>query len=238
VLRFAGPGADVDAESISVYADRAAPDELDRWGFRLRLGDAVASVQLQLVGEHQVTNAVAAAATAYALGIDPDTITTVLSNARLRSPWRMELQQRTDGLAVINDAYNANPTSMSAALTALARIAASRRERGTGSVRSIAVLGEMLELGDAASELHAEVGRAVAEQGIDRLIIVGPGADPIGAGAQQAGLAEQAIVRVPDKDAALHELADLTGADVVLIKASRDIGLETVGDRLLADDRR
>jgi UDP-N-acetylmuramoyl-tripeptide--D-alanyl-D-alanine ligase len=96
------------------------------------------------------------------------------------------------------------------------------------------VLGEMLELGQDSADLHAGVGRLAAGHKIDLLITVGAGASGIAEGAQQAGMAADHVVRVPDKAVAAGLLADLQPGDVVLIKASRDIGLETLGEQLLA----
>jgi UDP-N-acetylmuramoyl-tripeptide--D-alanyl-D-alanine ligase len=138
------------------------------------------------------------------------------------SPWRSQLTE-AGGVAVLNDAYNANPTSVTAALRTLVEL--SRRRGG----RAIAVLGQMAELGAASRGAHEQVGREASELGVDRLVIVSGGdADAVASGA--GALAET----VADADAAL---AAIVGAvrpgDVVLAKASRVAGLERVAEGLL-----
>jgi UDP-N-acetylmuramoyl-tripeptide--D-alanyl-D-alanine ligase len=126
---------------------------------------------------------------------------------------------RDDGLVVIDDAYNANPESMSAALHALA---------GIGEARRVAVLGEVLELGDGSHDAHVDVGRLAAELGVDLVVAVGAGAAGIAKGAGERAMA------VDDVDDAVRVLsAWLTPADVVLVKASRGIRLERVTEALL-----
>jgi UDP-N-acetylmuramoyl-tripeptide--D-alanyl-D-alanine ligase len=216
-----------------VYAADLTADPLDRWSFDLFIGGRRHPVRLKLVGRHQVQNAVAAAAAAYAVGVDPALIADTLTTVGTRSHWRMELHDLPGDAVLINDAYNANPASMAAALDTLAAIG-SRRANGRPAGRTIAVLGEMLELGQDSADLHAGVGRLAAGHKIDLLITVGAGASGIAEGAQQAGMAADHVVRVPDKAVAAGLLADLQPGDVVLIKASRDIGLETLGEQLLA----
>jgi UDP-N-acetylmuramoyl-tripeptide--D-alanyl-D-alanine ligase len=141
---------------------------------------------------------------------------------------RMARHVRDDGLVVIDDAYNANPESMSAALRALAGIDSARSPASGGDGRTVAVLGEMLELGAGSHEAHVEVGRLAAELGVDRVVAVGAGAAGIAEGAAERGTA------VADVDEAVRELsAWLTPADVVLVKASRDVRLERVTQALL-----
>lgn len=237
VISFAVDGDDLpadlgDAELPDVYAADLVPDDLDRWGFELRLGAAVGAVQLRILGKHQVGNAVAAAAAAFAAGVAPSVIIDTLNEVGTRSHWRMELHQLDSGAALINDAYNANPVSVTAALATLARIGRNRKA-DRPQARTVAVLGEMLELGETSEQLHTEVGAALVELGVDRLITIGSGADPIRAGALAAGLDPGAASGVPDKRDAVELLADLRAGDVVLIKASRDVGLETISEQLL-----
>jgi UDP-N-acetylmuramoyl-tripeptide--D-alanyl-D-alanine ligase len=141
----------------------------------------------------------------------------------------MEVRRRPDGLVVVNDAYNANPESMSAALRALVVMSAR-----SGSVGGWAVLGEMLELGPDAVAEHAAIGRLVAELGLVGLVTVGSGALPIAAAARAAG-----GVRVLTADGVDEALAlvqqNVRRGDVVLIKASRSIGLERLAESLLTD---
>jgi UDP-N-acetylmuramoyl-tripeptide--D-alanyl-D-alanine ligase len=137
----------------------------------------------------------------------------------------MEVVERADGVTVVNDAYNANPESMRAALEALARMARGRR--------SWAVLGEMLELGAASEQEHAQLGRTAADLAVSRLVVVGSGARPAYAAARErTGWAADPVL-VPDIDAAYELLqAELARGDVVLLKSSRDSGLRVLGDRL------
>ncbi len=199
-------------------------------------------VQLQVSGAHQVGNALAVLAAALECGLSPQDAATALSAAAPASRWRMEITERPDGVTVVNDAYNANPESMRAALTALNVIAGSRNPRR----RSWAVLGEMLELGADSQVEHAALGRLAVKLGVDRLVAVGHGASPIldaaaeawtaaGGGAGEAGDAgEAAPVGVADVDAAYDLLSSqLRPGDVVLLKSSRDAGLRWLGDRLV-----
>lgn len=173
-----------------------------------------------LIGGYQALNAAAAASAALALGLDLPTIAARLATAGgAVSPMRMERHVRSDGLIVVNDAYNANPESMEAALRAVAEI---------GHGRAVAVLGAMLELGDQAHEAHVRIGRLAAELGYLRVIVVGDGADGILEGA--GSIAEPA----EDVDVATRTLsASLTGDEVVVVKASRGVRLERVAQALL-----
>jgi UDP-N-acetylmuramoyl-tripeptide--D-alanyl-D-alanine ligase len=217
------PGADVRAED----------EELDEWGratFRMVTSAGSAEVALRLVGAHQVGNALAAAAVGLELGADLERIADVLSAARPASRWRMEVTDRPDGVTVINDAYNANPESMRAALETLGAVTA-------GGRRGWAVLGPMAELGEGGAAAHTEIGRLAARLGVPRLVAIGSGGAPE---AYRAGYAEggKGMV-VPDVPAALEILRDeLAPGDVVLVKASRSAGLERVAEGLLTDTAR
>ena len=187
--------------------------------FSLSHAGVTVDVHVPQIGAHHASNAAAAAATALALGLDLHVVAARLGQAVARSPMRMARHVRDDGLVVIDDAYNANPESMAAALHALA---------GVGRDRMVAVLGEMLELGDGSHAAHVEVGRLAAELGVDRVFAVGAGAAGIAEGAGERGTA------VADVDEAVRELsAWLTPADVVLVKASRGVRLERVTEALL-----
>jgi UDP-N-acetylmuramoyl-tripeptide--D-alanyl-D-alanine ligase len=206
-----GLGAgDVRAEGVTLDAGRAR--------FRLVAPAGSADVALQLVGEHHVGNALAAAAVALELGATPEQVAAVLSAAAAASRWRMAVTDRADGVTVINDAYNANPDSMRAALRALAAIGAGRR-------RTWAVLGPMAELGDGADAEHARITELAAELGIRDVVSVGCPAY----GAARA---------VDGVDAAVELLrSELAPGDVVLVKASRAAGLDRVATAIL-DDRK
>jgi UDP-N-acetylmuramoyl-tripeptide--D-alanyl-D-alanine ligase len=184
-------------------------------------------VQLRLTGRHQVPNAVAAAAAALTLGLEIDQIGPALAAAAPRSRWRMELQDRSDGVTVINDSYNANPESMRAGLTTLI-------ELGRTGRTTWAVLGDMLELGDLAAAEHAGIGRFAAELGVDHLVAVGDyGQEMISAAVSAGFSSERAIAVVDKKDALALVTAGLGAGDVVLVKASRGLALDTVADDIL-----
>ena len=191
---------------------------------------AEVQVALQVAGRHQVANALAAAGAALALGLDLEAVAEGLCAATARSRWRMELGQRGDGVTVLNDAYNANPDSMRAAVVTLAELGRQRTRQ------TWAVLGDMLELGEVAEQAHAELGTFVAERGIDRLVAVGAYAEPMTAAARAGGLISDAAVRAfPDKSAAQAYVLDrLAPGDVVLVKASRGLALDTVAEAILA----
>jgi UDP-N-acetylmuramoyl-tripeptide--D-alanyl-D-alanine ligase len=217
VLWFGRPGAGPVAEppirAVEVRADAG------RARFTLVTPAGSAPVALQLVGAHQVDNALAAAAVAIELGGTPEGVAAALSAARPGSRWRMEVTDRADGVTVVNDAYNANPESMRAALAALVAIGG---PRGTpGRRRTWAVLGAMGELGGGSTAAHGAVAQAARELGVDRLVAVGTGDYP---GAR----------RVVDTDEAIALLrAELAAGDVVLVKASRAAGLDRVATALL-----
>jgi UDP-N-acetylmuramoyl-tripeptide--D-alanyl-D-alanine ligase len=220
-------GADVRAAEIRVEDGRPS--------FTLYCGGAAVPVSLQLVGAHHVPNALAAAAIAAEAGLAPATIANALGSAVAVSPWRMALTERADGVLVVNDAYNANPESMRAAVRALAGLAAARSDRGG---RSFAVLGEMAELGPDGPAEHQALGRFAADVGIARLVVVGQGAEPIREGATGRPSWPGTAQWVPDATAALDLLrAELRPADVVLVKASRAASLERVALALAEDDQ-
>jgi UDP-N-acetylmuramoyl-tripeptide--D-alanyl-D-alanine ligase len=204
-----------------VRADQVQTDELGRPDFVLVTAAGAAPVQLQLYGEHHVQNALAAAAIAGQLGMGVADIAAGLSAAVARSRWRMEVTRRPDGVTVINDAYNANPDTVLAAIAALATMARSGR--------GFAVLGHMTELGDDADRLHEEVGAAAAAAGLAGLIVVGEEATPILAGTKSVPAWQGELVYVPDVTEAVRAARDrLRDGDVVLVKASHSIGLERV----------
>jgi UDP-N-acetylmuramoyl-tripeptide--D-alanyl-D-alanine ligase len=211
-----------------VRASGLVGDAYGRYSFALHHGRSESHLQLQLTGRHQVANAVAAAAAAVAVGVELDAAAAALAAAGPRSRWRMELHDRSDGVTVINDSYNANPDSMRAALTTLA-------ELGRTGRHTWAVLGDMLELGEAAAEAHAAIGRFAAQSGVEHLVGIGEFAVQITSAAVAAGLPSTRAVSVTEKaDAAAVVTSDLEPGDVVLVKASRGLALDTVADEILA----
>jgi UDP-N-acetylmuramoyl-tripeptide--D-alanyl-D-alanine ligase len=202
-------------------------DDLGRPSFELGYAGGWRPVTLTQTGRHQVPNATAAAALAVAAGVPFGDVVDALGAAAPASRWRMEVHERGDGLIVVNDAYNANPASMVAALDALAGIGSARGRR------TVAVLGEMLELGADAAESHREVGRAAAELGIDVVVVVGEAARGIAEGASRED-GSGAVVVTAGRDQALEWVRkNVAAEDVVLVKASRGVALEVVADELL-----
>ncbi len=224
VSTFGSGEADVAVREVTT-------DEIGRQSFELTHRGSGATVHLSQVGAFQWRNAAAAAAMALAAGLDLDTVADALGEARPASRWRMELAERADGLVVVNDAYNANPESMRAALETLAGI-------GTRSGRrTVAVLGEMLELGDGSAEAHRGVGAYAAEVGIDVVVTVGTAASAISE-AYEAAPAAGVSIPTAGRDAAAEWLRhNVSAADVVLVKASRGAALELVADVLLEEGR-
>jgi len=221
VVRFGlGRAAEVRAEEVTLAGDGRA-------GFSLVTPAGTAQVTLPAPGEHLVSCALAAAAAAHVLGVGPAEVAAGLATATL-SPMRMQVRRRPDGLTVVNDAYNANPSSMAAALKTLAAI-------GRPGGRTVAVLGEMAELGPGAAEEHDRIGRLATRLGIDRLVGVGePGRVMVNA-ARMEGMWPEEAEAVPGPDAALALLTPTLGpADVVLVKASRVVALDRVADALLS----
>ena len=214
-----GRGEDAQVRAVDVSLD-----DQDRPTFTVLGLDGLEPlpVRLGLHGEHQVGNALAVAVAARELGASAEQIAAGLAGARAVSRWRMEVHQLPSGVTLINDAYNANLDSMLAALRALQRM-------GRGH-RTIAVLGEMRELGDFSEQAHREVGAAAADLGIGVVVAVGAGAEPIAAAAEGAGLR---VERAADVEAAHGVVMQLLApSDVILFKSSRDSGLRFLGDRL------
>jgi UDP-N-acetylmuramoyl-tripeptide--D-alanyl-D-alanine ligase len=173
-----------------------------------------------------VSNALAVAAVAREVGMPVAAVADALGAAGPLSPWRMEVRQRPDGVVVVNDAYNANPDSVRAALKALVELGRGRR--------TWAVLGEMRELGADSPAEHDAIGRLAVRLDVSRLVVVGEGARPMHLGASLEGSWGEESVHVPDVEAAVELLVGtVSPGDVVLVKASRAVGLERVAAALL-----
>ncbi|SDO07693.1 UDP-N-acetylmuramoyl-tripeptide--D-alanyl-D-alanine ligase [Lentzea jiangxiensis] len=223
VLVGENPKADVRAENIVL-------DEQARASFTLKTARGDAEVKLAVNGTHQVANALVAAAIALELGATPEEVAQRLGNAQRVSAHRMVITDRADGVTVIDDAYNANPDSVRAALKALASIARST----TPARRSWAVLGPMAELGDDAVREHDEIGRLVVRLDISKLVVVGEAARPMHQGAHLEGSWGDESVAVPDADAAVALLqGEVRPGDVVLVKASNAYRLWRIAEALL-----
>lgn len=183
-------------------------------------------VQMRILGEHHVMNALAALAVARELGLDLPAAASAIGTLARAERWRMEVLEPREGITVINDAYNASPDSMAAALKTLAQL--SRGDR-----RSVAVLGEMAELGDYANEEHDRIGRLVVRLNVDQLIVVGHAARHIHNAAGLEGSWDGETVLVETADEAFDLLdGTLRDGDIVLVKSSKSAGLRFLGDRL------
>ena len=217
----------------SADADFRATDlalTIEGTSFQIRWPDQTSSrVTLQILGEHHVMNALAALAVAEQLGIDRERAIAALEAMPLAERWRMQLSNRADGVTVINDAYNASPDSTKAALQTLAQLGRSGR-------RTIAVLGEMAELGAFSLEQHDAIGRVVVRLNIDQLVVVGERARVVHLGAMQEGSwdGESEFFEEPE-DALAYLREMLQPGDIVLVKSSKSANLRHLGDALTGE---
>jgi len=212
-------GAEVRAEDVEAT--------LSGTRFTLVADGVARAVQLQILGEHHVMNVLAAFAVARELGVDLDRAVSAIEGVPRAERWRMEVFERSDGVTIINDAYNASPDSVAAALKTLVQIA---RPEGR---RTVAVLGEMAELGEYSQEEHDRVGRLAVRLDIRQLVVVGDAARHIHAAAGLEGSWDGESVLVADAGAAYDVLRDdLRPGDIVLVKSSNSAGLRHLGDRL------
>ncbi len=224
-----------EASDADVRAEDVRLDALGRPSFTLHTPTGCGDVTMRLYGEHHVSNALAAAAVAHELGMPVSEIASALSGAGQLSRWRMEVTERADGVTIVNDAYNANPESMRAALRALAAMGEAAR---AGGGRTWAVLGQMAELGGESLAEHDAVGRLAVRLNVSKLVAVGGReAAWLRMGAYNEGSWGEESVHVSDAQAAVDLLrSELRPGDVVLVKASRSVGLERVAAALLAVD--
>ncbi|REE03360.1 UDP-N-acetylmuramoyl-tripeptide--D-alanyl-D-alanine ligase [Citricoccus muralis] len=228
------PLVDADLEAgtaaFSALADSLTTNADERPEFDLRIGAGTGAephpVASGLIGRHHASNITAAAAAAAAAGLSVQAIAAALNGAGSTSRRRMERTDRPDGITIINDAYNANPESMRAALQTLAMMG-----RSTGR-RTWAVLGEMLELGDSRIREHTAIGTAVVRLNISQLLAVGRGARPLYTSAVNEGSWGDEVDFAEDLDAAEELLqGKLAPGDIVLFKSSNGAGLGDLGDR-------
>ncbi len=212
-------GADIRAEDVRI-------DAAGRASFVLVTEAGRASVALTVRGDHQVSNALAAAGCAFSCGMGLAEVASALSAATATSHWRMEVTETAAGVTVINDAYNSNPESMRSALKSLAILSEGRR--------GIAVLGVMAELGSESLAAHDAVGRLVVRLDVAQLIAVGEQARPIATGAALEGSWNGESEWVADNAAAGTRLRELLRAgDVVLIKGSRSTEMQRIAIELV-----
>jgi len=217
VLRYGATTADVwlsDLEDRGLLGSR----------FRLHLPscDAI-ELELRLAGRHQTENLLAAVAAAVAFGVDGDGVAAVVPTLE-PAPHRGRIHTLADGITLVDDSYNASPLAMRRLLELLA----------TATVRRVAVLGEMYELGDGAAAAHRKVGE-IAAASCDLLVATGGQyAEELAGAARAAGLGRDEVHRVDDAEAAADLLKTLLRPeDVVLIKGSRGVGLDRIVDALL-----
>jgi len=208
--------------SGDVRGSEIVVDDLGRASFRLNVYDDAIGyvVRLAVPGKHNVYNALAASTAALQIGLSTDDVRIGLANCR-PTAMRMEIFATDDNVVILNDAYNANPTSMQAALSTLMDIATEGRH--------IAVLGDMLELGNISSEAHKQIGEIVASLGVNILVAVGPESQVMADSATKAGMLPKTVITCKESSTAAQVLKQLvTVGDVVLVKASRGVGLEEV----------
>lgn len=186
----------------------------------------VSELTLKMLGEHQAMNVSAALAVAHLLGVSRDLAIAAVSEMDMAERWRMQLMKRPDGVYIINDAYNASPDSMRAALQTLATL-------GRQGHRTIAVLGQMAELGEFSAHEHDQLGRLVVRYNIDQLYVVGQEAKLIHMGASQEGSWDGESVFCETISTAFEAICDkLSPGDIVLVKSSNVAGLRFLGDEL------
>ncbi|NYD65945.1 UDP-N-acetylmuramoyl-tripeptide--D-alanyl-D-alanine ligase [Agromyces atrinae] len=216
-----GLGHDADVRAVDIRAHARGTDFV----LELRSGER-REVHFQVLGEHHVMNALATTAAALELGVGLADIVSALESVTLAERWRMQLLGGRDDITVINDAYNASPDSMSAALKTLAQI------KRPGS-RTIAVLGEMSELGELSGEEHDRIGLLIVRLGISQLVVVGEGARRLHITAINEGSWDGESAYVESADEAFDLVKDSIGAgDTILVKSSNSAGLRHLGDRL------
>jgi UDP-N-acetylmuramoyl-tripeptide--D-alanyl-D-alanine ligase len=221
-------GVDVRWFGTSPSADvRAADIEVDAAGTRciVSVGDERLPLRLRVLGSHHVMNALAAIATATALGVTLAHCVERLETVELAERWRMQ-PLGSERVRIINDAYNASPDSMAAALRTLAQIT-------DPGQRTVAVLGAMSELGEYAGEEHDRIGELAVRLRIQRIVVVGPEARRMFLAAVGEGSWDGEAVYFPDADTAFDYLSgELRDGDRVLVKSSNSAGLRFLGDRL------
>lgn len=215
-----GQRSDADVRASDIEASATGTS------FTLHLGGESLPVSFRVLGEHHVANAMAAAAVGLELGLTPAQIVDSLESTTLAAPGRMQVLPARDGITVINDAYNASPDSMSAALKTLAQIA-------RPGARTVAVLGAMSELGELAGEEHDRIGLLVVRLGVSELVVVGKEARRLHISAINEGSWDGESVFFEDHDEALAYLLQTAQPDdTILLKSSNAVGLQQLGDRL------
>lgn len=232
---------DKQGSNVQYYATQVQLDDVARASFMMYTPDAhPLPVKLQVFGAHQVSNALAAAAAAIELGLSAELVANALSGHRIASEHRMDVRNRRDGVTLIDDSYNANPDSMRAAIAALAYTAAARPD-----ARSIAVLGEMGELGEDALDSHRQLGSELAKYHVDHLVAVGTSVNTraMAEAAQAKGINTSICADVDEAakivdgllrtaPVGVDDWPNRDAKDVVLVKASNAQRLWLVAEKL------
>ncbi len=220
VVSFGLSGADVSAKNV-VLNDKAQAS------YELEFEGKVSQVNLKLVGAHQVSNSLAAAAVFLKKGLDIDLVAKTLSNSVAKSKWRMQVEVNSKNVTVINDSYNANPESMKAAIRTLKQAGADKK--------TFIIVGEMLELGSDSKQMHEEVADLIQKLDVKKTLVVGNGAKIVSdylSNNSYKGRLEFCM----DIDSAISKTKEMVEInDIVLVKASRAIGLERVANALMND---
>ncbi len=215
----------------STYSASDVAISLQGTSFSFTGADGVSSpVQLQILGEHHVYNALAALTVAELVGVERSKAIQALEQMKLAEKWRMEMHVASNGVTVINDAYNSSPDSMRAALQTLAQLG-----RLSGK-KTVAVMGEMAELGAYSAHEHDAIGRIAVRLNLGQVVVVGKGAKLIHMGASQEGSWDgesQYFEEISDALGYLREM--LTGDEIVLVKSSKSANLRYLGDDLLKE---
>jgi UDP-N-acetylmuramoyl-tripeptide--D-alanyl-D-alanine ligase len=219
-----GTGADADVRATELTLDHGRASFVP-----VVRGASGTAVTLSLVGEHHVTNALAAIAVAIECGMDASAAASLVAAAGPVSAHRMAVVERADGVTIIDDSYNASPESMRAAMRALLDVA--------DGGRTVAVVGEMLEMGEASRDAHWDVGHNAVRLGIDFLLVVGEGAKPaFDAAVREGSWGDEAAFVGSIGEAREYLLERLTAGDTVLVKGSHGSGLYELADELVRED--
>lgn len=206
-------GADVGAGKIAYHRNLGT-------SFTLHVGGEHLEIVMPIAGEHQVMNALAAAASTWATGATIEDIGRGLAGFS-PVPGRMEVLPLSNGTFVINDTYNANPSSVGEAIKTLNKL------KGKG--RSVVVLGDMLELGDQEEIWHEEIGGLLADTGVDRVYLRGRLAGATAAGASKKGLPSAAVILREDPEEIAKDILSYAAAgDWILVKGSRRMKMESI----------
>jgi len=218
-------GFSSEGDPAEVWLERVVGMDGEGSRFLLRLPEETLEIHLPVLGLHHIKNAVAAAAVAWALSLPAVNIGAALADFHPVDK-RMQVLSLPGHIRVINDTYNANPGSMAAALETLMQV----KQQG----RALAVLGDMLEMGEESASLHRQVGRIAAKQGVDHLLAMGKQASHLLAGAADAGMARDQLTEAGSHEEIAGRVRSLMAAgDWVLVKGSRGMRMEKVVEALI-----